>query len=54
VREEFSELPPNHIDCRQRRLELMKADDSFRKFRVAGRVLPSQSGTKIDPSEFGQ
>jgi rubredoxin len=52
VREEFPELPPNHIECRNRRLELMKENNAFRKFSVAGRVLPSRSGTNIDPSEF--
>lgn len=52
VREEFPELPPKHIKCRERRLELMKANNIARTARVAGRVLPTQSGNHIDPSEF--
>ncbi len=52
VRQEFPDLPPNHVKCRQRRLELMKETNAFRKFHVAGRVLPSESGNHIDPTEF--
>ncbi|AWV89956.1 hypothetical protein [Bradymonas sediminis] len=52
VREEFPDLPPKHIKCRERRLELMKAGNAQRTARVAGRVLPTQSGNNIDPTEF--
>jgi rubredoxin len=52
VRQEFPDLPPGHVKCRERRLELMKAGDIGRKSHVAGRVLPTQSGNHIDPSEF--
>ncbi|MFW5966070.1 MAG: rubredoxin-like domain-containing protein [Persicimonas sp.] len=52
VREELPDLPPNHIERRNRRLELMKEHEVFEKHRVSGRVLPSQSGNNIDPTEF--
>lgn len=52
VREEFPELPPKHIQCRERRLELMKARNVTRSARVFGRVLPTVSGHNIDPTEF--
>lgn len=52
LREESDEdLPPNHRDLRQRRLELMKEHGVYEKRRVSGRVLPTQSGNNIDPSE---
>lgn len=54
VREEFADLPPNHINCRERRLELMEESKSLRKFRVAGRVLPSESGNNIDPTNLAE
>lgn len=50
VREEFPDRPPNHEDCRMRRLELMKERNAFEDNRVQGRVLPTDSGTNIDPS----
>lgn len=52
VRAEFPTLPPKHIKCRERRLELMKARNVTRSARVAGRVLPTVSGQNIDPTEF--
>ena len=51
VREEFSERPPNHADCRERRLALMKEHDVARKARVAGRILPAASGNNMDPGD---
>lgn len=54
IREEFPELPPKHINCRERRLELMKEHNVKGLATIAGRVLPSQSGNHIDPTEFGR
>ena len=53
VREQFPDVPPNHIDCRNRRLELLHASGQHRAFRVSGRVLPTESGQHIDPAESG-
>lgn len=50
VRDEFPGLPPNHKDCRARRLELMTAAGVLDNFRVAGRILPAASGNHMDPS----
>jgi len=50
VREEFPDLPPNHKNCRARRLELMDANDVRAMSHVAGRVLPAASGHNINPS----
>lgn len=52
VREEFPDLPPKHIKCRERRLALMKERKVARIATYAGRVLPSESGNSIDPTEF--
>lgn len=50
VREANPDKSPNHIDCRNLRLELMGEHNVFSSNRVAGRVLPSASGTNIEPS----
>ena len=50
VRTEFADIPPNHRDCRTRRLALMKEHDVRAKNRFAGRILPAHSGNHIDPS----
>jgi rubredoxin len=50
VREEFEERHFNHIECRERRLELMKEEDAIEEARVAGRILPANSGNHMDPS----
>lgn len=50
VRADHPDLPPNHIECRNQRLELMKAEDVGRKHRVAGRILPAASGNHMDNS----
>jgi rubredoxin len=50
VRTEFDDLPPNHIKCREKRLELMDANDVRKKNRVAGRILPAAAGNHMNPS----
>lgn len=50
VRQQYEDLPPNHKKCRTRRIELMKEENVFEHHDVAGRVLPTKSGTNIDPS----
>ena len=50
IRTEFEELPPNHRDCRKRRLELMEESGVQKNARFAGRILPSASGNFSDPS----
>lgn len=50
IRTEFSEVPPNHRDCRAKRLELMEEHNVDAKNRVAGRVLPAASGNNMNPS----
>ena len=50
IREAHPDKQPNHGEARKMRLELMKEHKVDRKNRVAGRVLPSASGTNISPS----
>lgn len=50
IRTEFAELPPNHMKCRARRLELMDEHEVRKKNRVAGRILPAASGNNMDPT----
>lgn len=50
VREAHPDKSFNHGECRTMRLELMKEHDVDSRNRVAGRVLPSASGTNIKPS----
>ena len=49
IREAHPEKSFNHGECREMRLELMKEHNVDAKNRVAGRVLPSTSGTNIKP-----
>lgn len=51
VREEFPDKQPNHRSCRDRRLELMQEQEADETNQYTGRVLPTQSGYNIDPSE---
>ena len=49
IRTKFSDVPPNHQKCRDKRLELMDEHEVRRKNRVAGRILPAASGNNMDP-----
>lgn len=51
IREEFPDKNPNARDCRDLRLKLMQEEDADGKNKFTGRMLPSQSGNNIDPSE---
>lgn len=53
IREAHPDKSFNHTDCRNMRRELMEEHDVDAKNRVAGRVLPSASGTNINPSKWG-
>lgn len=50
IRTTYNDVPPNHRDCRARRLELMDENDVRKKSGVAGRILPAASGNNMDPS----
>ena len=50
VRETHPDKSFNHADCRELRKKLMDEHNVYSSNRVAGRVLPSASGTNIKPS----
>lgn len=51
IRQAFASVPPNHRDCRARRLVLMEENGVKAKARVAGRVLPAASGNNMNPGD---
>ena len=51
IRTAFPDVPPNHRDCRAKRLELMAAHRVDASNRYGGRVLPAESGNNINPSD---
>ena len=53
IREAHPDKSFNHAECREMRRKLLEEHGVDKKNRVAGRVLPSTSGTNIDPSTYG-
>lgn len=51
IRDEHTEIPPNHQTCRTQRLALMLEHGVAKKRRAAGRILPAASGNHINPSK---
>ena len=51
VREKHPDKNPNHRSCREMRLKLMQENDADEQNTYSGRVLPSESGNHMDPSE---
>ena len=49
VRTDYPDIPPNHADCRAKRLELMEANDVRKHHSVAGRILPAAAGNNMNP-----
>lgn len=49
VREAHPDKSFNHSECRAMRLELMKDNKVDQSNRLAGRMLPSTSGTNMKP-----
>lgn len=50
IRAAYPDKSFNHADCRAMRKELMKEAGVLNSYRVAGRVPPTYSGGKINPS----
>ena len=50
IRQGHPTLPPNHRDCRDQRLALIKEHGVDKKRRAAGRILPAASGNHMNPS----
>lgn len=48
IRDAFTEVPPNHKDCRAKRLELIIEHNVKEKSPFAGRILPAASGNTMD------
>lgn len=51
IRTAFPDVPPNHRDCRAKRVALMQEHGIKAKARFAGRVLPAASGNHMDPTD---
>ena len=51
IREKFPDKNPNARACRDLRLKLMQEEEADEKNTFSGRMLPSESGNNMDPSD---